>query len=225
MIAGRSPGEIGVHHDHHAIAHGIAHCRHQRDVLGQRRKRRPKLDGLESLLQVSQRILGTLLGRGCNDGARVCLHPRVAIAPQPMQGLSRRLADDVAERHVKEERPGLPHHLGVLRQRVHVLADELRRHHVTIRDPALRVANAPAGQPLVRLHLHNHRPTRILHAPRRPPRMHIRIRMRHINLANGDIGNLHSRPLTRSKPRPKIVAVSRPMAKRGRVSLDTHMFC
>ena len=108
-----------------------------------------------------------------------------------MQGLSRRFADNVAERHVDEERSGPPHHLGMPRQRVHVLANELGRHHVTIRDPALRVANAPAGQPLVRLHLRNHRPTRILNPSRRSPGTHIRMRMRDVDLANGDVGDLH----------------------------------
>src|SRR5207253_3576812 len=117
---------VGVDQDHEFVAHRLSDRFDLRDVLLDRPIVQPQLHRLPALGAARGGVFGALLTRTQLNAARVASYSIGMTAPQAVQRLARRFADDVPQGNLHTPAAvGASEHAGVLLQVEGVRADQL----------------------------------------------------------------------------------------------------
>ena len=150
------PGLVGVNHDPHVVANGLADQFDHTDVFGQGLVVRAQLDRQEAAGFELQGPFGDFLDGTDGDQAGVGADAILVQAPENRQRQLSGFGCDVAERHVDNPAAADPaQHIGVALGGKGVLADELRGDVLADQLPVAGAGTADADDAVVSGDLHD----------------------------------------------------------------------
>ena len=193
-------GLVGVRHDRHPVADGLAHRGDLGDVLGERLVVDAELDRAVPLVAEPPRVVGPLRRGAVLPRRGVRRHGVAGVAEHPVDRQPGDLAQDVPQRDLDEPdggaevRPQEAQRPGVLLDPERILADQFARHP---RDAlflgAVEFVAGDPGDARVGVDAEVREPDLCFDAPGRPRRME-RLRQRDVDLARADLRDAHGLP-------------------------------
>src|SRR2546422_4777709 len=191
-------GLIGVDHDRHSVAHGVAHGSDLRQVVGQRVIVDTQFDRSKPLVAKSPRVVRPLRGGPVLTGGSVRGYGIPDITQQLVQRESGRLAKHIPERDLDEPDgrpevgPQVPKRSGMLLNLQRILPDQIRGNalHTLLLGPVILVPR-DAGDAGIGIDSYIGDTSRGLEAPGIPGRVE-GLRQRNVHLPRSDAGDAHT---------------------------------